>query len=157
MISPDEKTQLLAALAEVQETLRQIRRLETDAHIKLDNLHSLLTNIPVMPLNLSVKGEGIIPHAAHLAANIYGLPAHLLYSKRRDNRTVLPRQLAMYLARQAGLPVVTISQHFGMDHTSVTYACLQVVERMAVNSSYRETVQGCLQKLKPSAPSAVSA
>ncbi|GAC1388043.1 MAG: hypothetical protein NVSMB31_01390 [Vulcanimicrobiaceae bacterium] len=65
-------------------------------------------------------------------ASTFGIPTDNLHIKRRDMRYIIPRHVAMYLARKltkASSPV--IAKHYGLkDHTTVIYAAARVSEKI---------------------------
>ena len=63
-------------------------------------------------------------------------------SKRRPNNIAIPRQIAMFLARQlTDSSLNTIGEAFGgRDHGTVLHACRLVTDRMQVDSQVRQVV-----------------
>jgi len=61
-------------------------------------------------------------------AGFFQVPARLLRSARRDRRLLLPRHVAMFLARgETRLPFKRIGQYFGgRDHATVLHACCKI-------------------------------
>ncbi|MFO0849484.1 MAG: helix-turn-helix domain-containing protein [Gemmataceae bacterium] len=88
-----------------------------------------------------VSGDPVDRIINRVAAAFGVKPADLLGACRQ--RTVLvPRQVAMYLAREVGkrsLP--QIAKRFGRDHTTVMHACRKVAEAMKTDPKLRRTVR----------------
>lgn len=70
--------------------------------------------------------------------------------KRRKKEVVLPRMVAMYLARDlTKLSLSVIGKEFGgRDHTTVIYSCEKVVREMAGDQAFKKTVDGLRDKIK---------
>ncbi len=61
----------------------------------------------------------------------FGITQKELLGPSRLRRVLLPRQVAMYLARElAGLSLPRIGAAFGRDHTTVLHACRKIEEAM---------------------------
>lgn len=149
MLTPTKNT-LLDTIAEMQSDLTDLRELFDRVQARVTTLqHSLESQVTD---DAPILGDGITGKAAVLAANAYNIPVTLVYSRARDNRSVFPRQLAMFLARECGLSFPAIAAHFDVDHGTVMHACAKVKERMELNDTFRGTAEGCLTKLRPSSP-----
>ena len=62
-------------------------------------------------------------------ASRYGIDARAIRGPSRQQRFVWPRQVAMYVARQAGYSFPQIGDYFGgRDHTTVMHSCLKVAK-----------------------------
>jgi chromosomal replication initiator protein len=74
---------------------------------------------------------------------LFGITHDELVSPSRSSRVSMPRQLAMYLARELtdeSLPA--IGRHFGgRDHTTVMHACRRTTARIAADASTRQAVE----------------
>jgi chromosomal replication initiator protein len=73
-------------------------------------------------------------------AELFVVPPRSLRSSRRDRRSLLPRQVAMFLAReQTRLPLKRIGQFFGnRDHATVLHACRKVEHDARGNPAFAE-------------------
>jgi chromosomal replication initiator protein len=62
----------------------------------------------------------------------------------------LPRQIAMYLAKQATHSSLSeIGKNFGgKDHATVIYACKQIEERKTKDETFHRIIENLLQKIK---------
>ncbi|HJZ61231.1 MAG TPA: chromosomal replication initiator protein DnaA [Miltoncostaeaceae bacterium] len=80
----------------------------------------------------------------------YGVSLDELVGEKREKRVVVPRQVAMYLAReltQSSLP--TLGRAFGdRDHTTVMYAVNKVGRQMADEGEVFAAVQNLTHRLK---------
>jgi chromosomal replication initiator protein len=78
-----------------------------------------------------------------VVANEYGVSVEALKSKSRAQRVVVPRQVAVYLARElTGLPLVEIGKRFGgRDHSTILHAYGRVVSAARQDSSLRERLE----------------
>ncbi len=65
-----------------------------------------------------------------------------LQSKRRTKNLTIPRQVAMYLIKEAfDLPLVEIGKMFGgRDHSTVIHSISKVEEDIQVNPAFRQRV-----------------
>jgi chromosomal replication initiator protein len=71
-----------------------------------------------------------------------------LLGPSRLRRVLLPRQVAMSLARElSGLSLPRIGAAFGRDHTTVLHACRKVEETMEANDQVAATVRHLRQEL----------
>jgi chromosomal replication initiator protein len=114
------------------------------------------------PLNAELATEvldGLYPQSAPRARSLveiqnvvsarYGITSEELVSPARAARVSLPRQLAMYLARELtdeSLP--SIGRAFGgRDHTTVLHALRRAEQRMTTDPAYRTSAQTLLALL----------
>jgi len=81
-------------------------------------------------------------------ASFYNLPTEVLKGRGRSKEIVLPRQLAMYLAREetdASLP--EIGKVLGRDHTTVIYGHEKISTLIEENESLRRQVIAIKERL----------
>ncbi len=73
-----------------------------------------------------------------------------LKSKKRTKEIAIPRQIAMYLARElTDLSLQDIGKHFGgKDHATVLYACKQIEKRKEKEESFQRIIEGLIKKIK---------
>ncbi len=92
----------------------------------LDQLYPTATNAPRKLTTAEIKS---------LVADAFGVSESDLESKSRAAKVTWPRQVAMYLAREAaGEPLPTIGREFGgRNHSTVLNACRRVEARMAAS------------------------
>ncbi len=85
-----------------------------------------------------------------VVAEHYNITLEEMDSKRRTQNIVLPRQVAMYLAREltdSSLP--TIGEEFGdRDHTTVMYAHNKIADRKEEENEFEQTLEKLQQKLE---------
>jgi chromosomal replication initiator protein len=85
---------------------------------------------------------------------LFGLTHDELVSPSRSSRVSMPRQLAMYLARELtdeSLPA--IGRHFGgRDHTTVMHACRRTSARIQSDASTRQAVEKLKHELGSELP-----
>ena len=90
-----------------------------------------------------------IDHIQDVTSSALSLDRATLTSARRSRQVVYARQVAMYLCRELtehSLPA--IAQRFGgRDHTTVLHAHRKVKQRLLVDTSTRELVDGLLTDL----------
>jgi chromosomal replication initiator protein len=63
-----------------------------------------------------------------------------LLGPSRQRRALVPRQVAMLLAREAGLSLPRIGAAFGRDHTTVLHACTKVMTDVTADPRLRQTL-----------------
>jgi chromosomal replication initiator protein len=82
-------------------------------------------------------------------AEKFGVKGEALCGSRRTRTVVLPRQVAMFLARQlTDLSLVEIGRLFGgRDHTTVMYSCEKVAALIAADLEFAEKVNGLISAL----------
>ena len=80
----------------------------------------------------------------------YSLKISDIKARRRTKDITLPRQVAMYLAKQVtGSSLSDIGKAFGgKDHATVIYACKQMEERRSKDESFNRIIENLLQKIK---------
>ncbi len=82
-------------------------------------------------------------------AEYFNMPLDALKGKKRDQRTALARQIAMYLIREeAHLPLVAIGQQMGRDHSTVLHGCEKIVYDLNTNPRLRQQVQDIKDRLR---------
>jgi chromosomal replication initiator protein len=101
----------------------------------------VLAKLHPPPLKLSVvttelpsveSDESPLDRLVALVASKFHVPAKALRGPSRTRNVVWPRQVAMYLARQAGISFPQIGYYFGgRDHTTVMHSCEKVAAAVA--------------------------
>ncbi|MEW6034725.1 MAG: chromosomal replication initiator protein DnaA [Chloroflexota bacterium] len=81
----------------------------------------------------------------------FEIPVEALSSKKRDAKTALARQVAMYLIRdELHLPLAEIGRSLGgRDHSTVLYACEKIEEEVNINPQLRRQVLDIRVQLHP--------
>lgn len=71
-------------------------------------------------------------------------------SKKRGKHVVLPRQVAMFLARElTNLSLPEIGQYFGgKDHTTVLHSCKKIKKEIETDASLKNTIERLLLDIK---------
>ena len=96
------------------------------------------------------KGQITVENIQKTVADYYKIKVADMYSKRRPANIALPRQIAMYLAKelpQKSLP--EIGELFGgRDHTTVLYAVRKISEARAKQSDLNHSLHVLEQTLK---------
>jgi chromosomal replication initiator protein len=85
-----------------------------------------------------------------VVCDFYSLKLSDIKAKRRTKDIALPRQVAMYLAKQVtGMSLSDIGKAFGgKDHATVIYACKQVEDRKSKDETFSRMIENLLQKIK---------
>jgi chromosomal replication initiator protein len=85
-----------------------------------------------------------------IVCDFYNMKLTDIKAKRRTKDIALPRQIAMYLAKQATHSSLSeIGKHFGgKDHATVIYACKQIEERKTKDETFNRIIENLLQKIK---------
>ena len=83
-------------------------------------------------------------------ARDWGITTEGLRSKTRTKNLTVPRQVAMYLARQLlGTQLIEIGQAFGgRDHSTVIHSLERVETEIEKDSAFRTRVENLLMKLR---------
>ncbi|HUR53219.1 MAG TPA: helix-turn-helix domain-containing protein, partial [Gemmataceae bacterium] len=81
-------------------------------------------------------------------AAAFGVSEKELLGKSRLRRVLVPRQVAMYLAREAvKLSLPRIGAHFGRDHTTVMHSCQKTEADMAADATFGGRVRQLLREV----------
>ncbi len=88
------------------------------------------------------RGSPTIDRVQEIVARRWGVTPEGLRSKARTKRLTVPRQVAMYLARDVlGMQLVEIGQAFGgRDHSTVIHSIDKVGRQLARDTGFRERV-----------------
>lgn len=94
------------------------------------------------PLTVEAVMKGVAEH--------YGMKLADLKAKKRTKEVAIPRQVAMYVARElTGSSLSEIGKAAGgKDHATVIYACKQVIDKRAGDENFNQMVQSIMGKLK---------
>lgn len=86
----------------------------------------------------------------HKVAAYFNVKTKEILSNRRTQKIVLPRQVAMYLAKKyTDTPLVEIGRHFGgKDHSTVIYAIKKVEQRLRKDPLFRDMLEEVERMLK---------
>jgi chromosomal replication initiator protein len=91
-------------------------------------------------------------------ANYYGINLEGLADKRRDKKTALARQVAMYLLREHNhCSLAEIGKLLGgRDHTTVLHGCEKIAAEIDVNPQLQSSIEEIRQSLRPQKPTYLS-
>ena len=91
-------------------------------------------------------------------ANYYDIDLEGLTGKRRDKKTVLARQVAMYLLREQNhCGLAEIGKILGgRDHTTIMHGCEKITVEIDTNPQLRNSIKEIRQNLKPRRASSAS-
>jgi chromosomal replication initiator protein len=84
-------------------------------------------------------------------ANYYDIDLEGLTSKRRDKKTVLARQVVMYLLREQNhCGLADIGKILGgRDHTTIMHGCEKIAAAIDTNPQLRKSIKEIRQNLRP--------
>jgi chromosomal replication initiator protein len=85
-----------------------------------------------------------------LVADFYNISTSELKNKRRSKNIILPRQVAMFLARQlthSSLPEIGLA-FGGKDHTTVMHSCKKIDQEMVNNKEIKSVIDKLSNELK---------
>ncbi|MCX8117808.1 MAG: chromosomal replication initiator protein DnaA [Desulfobacterota bacterium] len=116
----------------------------SQTHIDLPMAKEVLKNI-IKPREESVSIEAI----QKVVANHFNLRLSDFKVKRKNKGYVLPRQIAIYLARKmTNLSLIEIGEKFGgKDHSTVLHSIKKVEERMAEDPSFKEKIDHLMSRI----------
>src|SRR3990170_1744735 len=92
-----------------------------------------------------------VDHIQKIVCEYFGIKIIDIKAKKRTKEVVLPRQIAMYLAKQlTEMSLSDIGKGFGgKDHATVIYACKQIEEKRAKDEAFNRMIENLLRKAKP--------
>jgi chromosomal replication initiator protein len=84
-------------------------------------------------------------------AEHFGVKLADMKTKKRTKEIALPRQAAMYLARElTGASLSDIGRTIGgKDHATVIYACRQMAEKKAADENFNRMMESLINRLRP--------
>lgn len=118
-----------------------LQRQPVSMNLAMEALQGLLSDSPVQILDIKSIQE--------IVAEYFGISLADLLGKRRDQRVVRPRQVAMYLCKEMiGASYPEIGAHFGgKDHTTVMHAFRKIDENLG-DHFYKTSLENITQKLR---------
>ncbi len=150
---PDEVTELISKniTTNVRDLEAALTRLIAYAdlvnkNITVDTAKQLLKDVFANPKQVNISIEMI----QRVVADYFNITLNELRGKKRTKAIVLPRQLAMYIAREmTEFSTTELGLEFGgRDHTTVMHSCQRVESRMNSDSTLEPTVQTLIRKVK---------
>jgi len=115
--------------------------------LTVNNAQEILKDI----ISPDTTGEPIsVPKIQEEVADYYHIPLKDLKGKKRTKNLVLPRHLAMYIARKLTEKFTTeIGEEFGgRDHTTVMYACKTVSKKIETDPYFETLVNKLTTKIR---------
>ena len=97
-----------------------------------------------------IKRPVTVELVQQIVARHYQVEPAQLNSASRDRRVTLPRQIAMYLARElTNMSLPDIGRNFGgRDHTTVMHACKKVEKTQADDAQLKERLMQIRELIK---------
>lgn len=91
-----------------------------------------------------------VEYILKVVSEFYGIKCQEMKSKKRTREIALPRQVAMYLAKQCtDASLNDIGKNFGgKDHATVIYACKQMEEKRVKDEDFNRKIQGLINRIK---------
>jgi len=92
-----------------------------------------------------------VEYIQKIVCEYFGLKVLDIKAKKRTKEIALPRQIAMYIAKQlTNLSLSDIGKAFGgKDHATVIYAIRQIEERMSKDEAFSRLIENLIRKIKP--------
>jgi len=92
-----------------------------------------------------------VDHIQKIVCEYFGIKIIDIKAKKRTKEVALPRQIAMYLAKQlTEMSLSDIGKGFGgKDHATVIYSCKQIEEKRAKDEAFNRMIENLLRKIKP--------
>ncbi|HOX91556.1 MAG TPA: helix-turn-helix domain-containing protein, partial [Spirochaetales bacterium] len=102
--------------------------------------------------SLSRHGNVTIDHIIRTVAEQFKVTSNDLKGKKRTKTIVLPRQVAMYIARDiTEYSTTELGLEFGgRDHTTVMHSCQKIDELLKLDPTMEATIQKLTMSIKQS-------
>ncbi len=82
-------------------------------------------------------------------AEEYGISSSDIKGKKRTKNIIMPRQIAMYIAREiTEFSTTEIGAEFGRDHTTVVHSCQKIEEAIKEDSKFDSKIQLLIRNVK---------
>jgi chromosomal replication initiator protein len=106
----------------------------------------ILKDLLISPKQTNLPIESII----RVTADYFSLSPNDIKGKKRTQKIVFPRQLAMYITRTiTEFSTTEIGQDFGgRDHTTVMHSCEKIEERIKTDPTMESTIQTLTRMIK---------
>lgn len=118
----------------------------TGQTVTLDKIQNLIRDIASQPSNGTITIELI----QKVVANHFTISISDIKSKKRDKKFVIPRQIAIYIARQIteySFPEIG-AEFGGRDHTTAMHSYNKVECQLKTDSSLNSTIQILIREIK---------
>ena len=113
--------------------------------ISIETAGQLLRDVITSPKQANLSIDTIIK----VIAEEYGLSSTDIKGKKRTKNVILPRQIAMYIAREiTEFSTTEIGAEFERDHTTVVYACQKIEESIQSDSKFDSKIQLLIRNIK---------
>jgi chromosomal replication initiation ATPase DnaA len=155
--APERLAAMRQELAEATENLYAIRY---EIEAKTKERDAIASELAVLKVKLGrfrstladyYDGDGpSINGIKRMVCSAYGLTLREISSSRRDNATVLPRQIAMYIARKlTKLSLPVIGRAFGgRDHSTVLHAATKIERLCKTDITLRGKIEAMIEQLE---------
>lgn len=135
----------------VRELEGALSRVQAYSHLNKALITTSLASDALKGLKLSGTSALTIPLIQEKVAGYYHISQTDLKGKKRVKQIVVPRQIAMYLARELtdnSLPKIG-AEFGGKDHTTVLHSIDKIEEMLQSDHNLQEDVQNLKMELKP--------
>lgn len=117
-----------------------------------DAIRRINTNFEVKHLGVDLAKKIVVrtpEDVIDVVANYFKLPKTELISEMRKKEVLMPRQICMYLIREAlSQSYETIGERFsGRNHTTVMHACNKIIEEMRENAKIMRDVNALKREI----------
>jgi chromosomal replication initiator protein len=114
--------------------------------ITVDTALQILKDLLTAPRQTNISIESIM----RVTADYFSLSPNDIRGKKRTQKIVFPRQLAMYITRSiTEFSTTEIGQDFGgRDHTTVMHSCEKIEERIKSDPTMESTIQNLIRMIK---------
>jgi chromosomal replication initiator protein len=114
--------------------------------ITVENTQQQLRDVFASPRQSNMSLDNI----QRVVSEYYHLFPNDLKGKKRTQKVVFPRQLAMYITREiTEYSTTEIGQDFGgRDHTTVMYSCQKIEERIRSDPTMESTIENLKRLIK---------
>ena len=129
----DQNQAILAAIGQIQKTKAQRPKAFLPNHIPSGSIEKMRSKI--IAIQTAV-------------AKYFCLKVEDLQIDTRRKSIALPRQIAIYLARQkTDLSLKEIAFLYDKDHSTVLYACEKIAAKVKVNAEFKDIIQNILSSI----------
>ncbi len=99
-------------------------------------------------LNIRISDDVVVASVKLLVSDYYSIPYDDLMRQNRKPKTVLARQIAMYLVFECSqLNTVQIGKHFAREHSTIIHACKCINKYMEVYPAIVASIKYLCAKL----------
>jgi len=114
--------------------------------VSLDVAQQLLKDV----FNQTRHGNVSIEHIIRAISDYFNVSSNDMKGKKRTQKIVFPRQVAMYIAREiTEYSTTELGLEFGgRDHTTVMHSCQKIDERLKTDPTLEVTIQKLIQVIK---------